>query len=87
MKFIVLVKIENKPYIDDPEGDTILRDLIARGGYVNIESVRCAKTLKLVVRASSEKSARQITQKLCDDLRIYNPTVSNCYIESGGRTK
>ena len=54
-KFLIAINIENKKALDDPEGDTIMRDLIVKGGYSNIESVRSAKTLKMVVRSSSEK--------------------------------
>ena len=56
-KFLIAINIENKKYLDDPEGDTIMRDLIVKGGYSNIESVRSAKTLKMVVRSSSEKES------------------------------
>ena len=73
-------------YLDDPEGDTILRDLIVKGGYSNIESVRSAKTLKIVVRSSSEKEALKTVEKLCTDLRIYNPVLSDCTIVSAGIT-
>ena len=38
-RFIVLVNIENKPYISDPEGDTILRDLVLKEGYSIVESI------------------------------------------------
>jgi phosphoribosylformylglycinamidine synthase subunit PurS len=72
--------------LDDPEGDTILRDLIVKGGYSNIESVRSAKTLKIVVRSSSEKEALKIVENLCTDLRIYNPVLSDCTIVSAGIT-
>jgi phosphoribosylformylglycinamidine synthase subunit PurS len=72
--------------LDDPEGDTILRDLIVKGGYSNVESVRSAKTLKIVVRSSSEKEALKIVENLCIDLRIYNPVLSDCTIVSAGIT-
>jgi phosphoribosylformylglycinamidine synthase len=85
-KFLIAVNIENKAYLDDPEGDTILRDLIVKGGYSNIESVRSAKTLKIVVRSSSEKEALKIVENLCTDLRIYNPVLSDCTIVSAGIT-
>jgi phosphoribosylformylglycinamidine synthase len=85
-KFLIAVNIENKVYLDDPEGDTILRDLIVKGGYSNIESVRSAKTLKIVVRSSSEKEALKTVEKLCTDLRIYNPVLSDCTIVSAGIT-
>ena len=85
-KFLIAVNIENKAYLDDPEGDTILRDLVVKGGYSNIESVRSAKTLKIVVRSSSEKEALKIVENLCTDLRIYNPVLSDCTIVSAGIT-
>ncbi|HEY6404568.1 MAG TPA: phosphoribosylformylglycinamidine synthase subunit PurS [Nitrososphaeraceae archaeon] len=83
-KFLMAINIENKKYLDDPEGDTILRDLIVKGGYSNIESVRTAKTLKIVVTSSSEKEALMTVERLCNDLRIYNPVVSDCTIASTG---
>lgn len=83
-KFLIAINIENKKYLDDPEGDTILRDLIVKGGYSNIESVRTAKTLKIVVTSSSEKEALMIVERLCVDLRIYNPVLSDCTITSTG---
>ena len=83
-KFIVLVTIENKSYINDPEGETILRDLILKGGYSHVEAVRSAKTLKITVNAKSEMEAEKIVQKLCEELRIFNPVVSNCVIKSIG---
>jgi len=85
-KFLIAINIENKAYLDDPEGDTILRDLIVKGGYSNIESVRSAKTLKIVVRSSSEKEALKTVENLCTDLRIYNPVLSDCTIVSAGKT-
>jgi phosphoribosylformylglycinamidine synthase len=83
-KFIVMVTIENKPNINDPEGETIHRDLVIKEGYSNVESVRSAKTLKMVIRENSEKEAEQIVRKLCEELRIYNPIVSNCTVKSIG---
>jgi phosphoribosylformylglycinamidine synthase subunit PurS len=83
-KFLIAINIENKKYLDDPEGDTIMRDLIVKGGYSNIESVRSAKTLKMVVRSSSEKEALKTVGNLCIELRIYNPVLSDCTITSTG---
>lgn len=85
-KFLIAINIENKAYLDDPEGDTILRDLIVKGGYSDIESVRSAKTLKIVVRSLSEKEALKTVENLCTDLRIYNPVLSDCTIVSAGVT-
>ena len=82
-KFLIAINIENKKYLDDPEGDTIMRDLIVKGGYSNIESVRSAKTLKMVVRSSSEKELKTV-ENLCIELRIYNPVLSDCTITPTG---
>jgi phosphoribosylformylglycinamidine synthase subunit PurS len=84
-KFTVQVVIENKPYINDPEGETIHKDLVVKGGYTSVESVRSAKMLKMVVSGKSEKDAEKIVAKLCEELRIFNPVVSNCTIKAAKR--
>lgn len=76
------VVIENKPYINDPEGETIHKDLVVKGGYSAVHSVRSAKMLKMVVSGKSDKDAEKIVAKLCEDLRIFNPVVSNCTIRA-----
>lgn len=83
-KYLVSVVIENKPYINDPEGETILKDLIAKGGYSSIKTVRTAKMLNITIEAKDRKEAEDNVKKLCDELRIYNPVVSNCKIECIG---
>jgi phosphoribosylformylglycinamidine synthase subunit PurS len=85
-KFIVQVIIENKPYINDPEGETIHRDLVVKGGYSNIQSVRSAKMLKMVVNSKTERDAEATIKKLCQELRIFNPVVSNCTVKSTGKS-
>ncbi len=84
-KFIVHVIIENKSYINDPEGETIHKDLVVKGGFSNIESVRSAKMLKMVVNSRTEKDAETTVEKLCKDLRIFNPVVSNCAVKAVGK--
>jgi len=84
-KFVVQVVIENKPYINDPEGETIHRDLVVKGGYSNVQSVRSAKMLKMVVSSKSEKDAEMMVKRLCEELRIFNPVVSNCTIKATGK--
>jgi len=84
-KFAVQVVIENKPYINDPEGETIHRDLVVKGGYPNVQSVRSAKMLKMVVNSKSEKDAEATVKKLCEELRIFNPIVSDCTVKAAGK--
>jgi len=86
-KFIVHVVIENKPDINDPEGETIHRDLVVKGGYPNIQSVRSAKMLKMVVNSKTERDAEATVKKLCEELRIFNPVVSNCTVKATGKTE
>jgi phosphoribosylformylglycinamidine synthase PurS subunit len=84
-KFVVCVTIENKEHINDPEGETIQKDLIIKGGYSRVESVRTAKTLKMIVREKNQREAEKLVRNLCDELRIYNPVVSKCTVRSLGR--
>lgn len=79
-KYLVVVTIENKEQIGDPEGETIKRDLILRSGYSKVESVKSAKCYNIVINTNSEEEAKKDVTKLCEELRIYNPVVSNCTI-------
>lgn len=78
--FIAIVTIENKSFLNDPEGETILNDLILKGGYFDVKSVRIAKSLKIEVIAKNIDDAKIKVKNMCDDLRIYNPIVSDCKI-------
>ncbi len=84
-KFVVCVTIENKEHINDPEGETIQKDLIIKGGYCSVESVRTAKTLKMIVKEKNQREAEKVVRNLCEELRIYNPVVSKCTVQSLGR--
>ena len=79
-EFNVIVTIENKSFINDPEGETIYRDLILKNKYNSIKSVRTVKVLKLIVDATNPKEAKVRVKKMCEELRIFNPVVSNCQI-------
>ncbi len=74
--FQVSVVIENKPGISDPEGDTILNDLVLKDKNTNITQIRSGTILKFSVTESNEQSAKDAILKICDELRIYNPLVS-----------
>ena len=80
--FKVNVAIENKPDIIDPEGDTILHDLILKGNNKCVKKVRSAKMLKFEVEAKNKKLAEKIVMDLCNEFRIYNPLVSRVSVES-----
>ncbi|MDC8438265.1 MAG: phosphoribosylformylglycinamidine synthase subunit PurS [Candidatus Nitrosotenuis sp.] len=74
--FEVQVIIENKAGMNDPEGETILNDLVLKGSYSSVKKIRSAKMLKFQINATTKESAEKTVRKLCDDLRIYNPMVS-----------
>jgi phosphoribosylformylglycinamidine synthase PurS subunit len=74
--FQVNVTIENKPGISDPEGQTILNDLVLKGTHKIVTNIKTAKMLKFTIEEKDNKSAQTKVQEICDELRIYNPMVS-----------
>ena len=68
--FDVHVTIENKPGISDPEGETILNDLILRGLHKSVTKIKTAKMLKFTITEKDKKTAYTKVQKICDELRI-----------------
>ena len=79
--FNVHVIIENKPGISDPEGETILNDLVLKGTQKTISKIKTAKMLKFTIKEKDKKTAQTKVQKICDELRIYNPMVSKVTID------
>lgn len=79
--YTVHVIIENKPGISDPEGETILKDLVLKGSYSSVKKIRSAKMLKFKINEKNKELAEKKIKKLCDDLRIYNPMVSKITID------
>ena len=76
VNYSVDVIIENKPGINDPEGDTILNDLVLKGKFSNVKKIHSAKMLKFSITEKNKKLAESKVLKICDELRIYNPLVS-----------
>jgi len=79
--YTVHVTIENKPGINDPEGETILNDLVLKGNYSFVTKIRSAKMLKFTIKEKDKKSAEKKVCQLCDELRIYNPMVSRITVD------
>lgn len=71
--FLVEILISNKPQARDPEGETIMCDLIHKEGLASIKEVRTGKLLAVKVEAMNEQEAREKVVVMCNDLRIYNP--------------
>lgn len=71
--FSVEVAISNKPQARDPEGETIVRDLIHKSGFDSVKEVRAGKLLAIKLEAKDEEEARRKVMTMCNDLRLYNP--------------
>ena len=80
--YVVHVIIENKPNISDPEGDTILNDLVLKSKNSSIKKIRAGKVLKFTVDTTDKKMAEKIVKNVCEELRIFNPLVSKVIIEA-----
>ena len=80
--FRVSVIIENKPEIVDPEGDTILNDLVLKDKKVPVKKIRSAKMLRFDIEAKNKDSAEKAVLGLCNEFRIYNPLVSKVSVET-----
>ena len=74
--------IENKPNISDPEGDTILNDLVLKSKNPSIKKIRVGKILKFTIESTDKKNAEKTVQNICQELRIFNPLVSSAMFES-----
>ena len=71
-----VITIENKPGISDPEGKTILNDLVLKGTHKNVSQIKTAKMLKFSIDETDKETAQSKIKEICDELRIYNPMVS-----------
>ena len=80
--YLVHVIIENKPNISDPEGDTILNDLVLKGNNSSVKKIQVGKILKFTVDTTDKKMAEKIVENICQELRIFNPLVSKIVIEA-----
>ncbi|MHA2282443.1 MAG: phosphoribosylformylglycinamidine synthase subunit PurS [Promethearchaeota archaeon] len=80
LDFIVEVVLENKPAARDPVGQTIQKDLLAKKGYDMVTNVRSGQYLRIYLKAADENKAKEIVNKMCNDLRIFNPVTQNLTI-------
>jgi phosphoribosylformylglycinamidine synthase PurS subunit len=79
----VSVVISNKPGVREPEGETILHDLVAKSGFDQVESIRAGKYLRVKVQADDPESAKRLVEKMCNELRIFNPAAHSCQVSVG----
>jgi len=77
------VVIEPKPSLRDPEGETILRDLVHKKAGHGVRDIRTAKLLRFSVNAENGEEAERFVAKLCDELRLYNPVSHRFSVRAG----
>jgi phosphoribosylformylglycinamidine synthase len=76
--------ISNKKSARDPEGETILRDLVNKSGFEkSVRSIRAGKFLRVEVSASDGEEAKRLVVKMCNELRIFNPAAHSLTVEVG----
>ena len=46
-----------------------------------MSKIKTAKMLKFTIKEKDKKTAKSTVQVICDELRIYNPMVSNVTID------
>ncbi len=78
--WIVEIVLENKPAARDPVGTVIQKDLLAKKGYEMVSNVRSGQYLRIYLTANDANDARIIIDKMCNELRIFNPVTQNLTI-------
>jgi phosphoribosylformylglycinamidine synthase PurS subunit len=78
--FEMHVEVTHLPGIADPAGATVERALPALG-YTNVSQVHIGKTIRLVVDAADEATARREVDEMCKRL-LANPVIESYVITS-----
>ena len=73
------IEVGHRPGILDPQGGVIERALPALG-YGNVSHVRVGKSIRLVVEAADEASARAEVEEMCRKL-LANPVIEDYTIQ------
>ena len=73
MRFEAQVEVTHLPGVLDPQGQTVERALPALG-YTNVSDVRIGKSIRLVIDAASEASARVQVEEMCERI-LANPVI------------
>ncbi|MFX0024649.1 MAG: phosphoribosylformylglycinamidine synthase subunit PurS [Candidatus Hermodarchaeota archaeon] len=79
-EFEVEIALMNKPAARDPVAETIQKDLLAKKGYDLVYNVRSGQFLRIFLKADDENEAKKVVEKMCNDLRIFNPVTQNLTI-------
>ena len=69
MTFSVLVEVQLRPGISDPQGQTIEKALPTLG-YDGVSDVRVGKSMRFEIDAADEAAARAQVDELCEKLSL-----------------
>jgi len=75
MKFSVVVDVQLRPGISDPQGQTIERSLPALG-YDGVSSVRVGKSIRFELDAADPQAAEQEVTDMCERF-LSNPVIED----------
>ena len=81
MRFAVLVEVQLRQGIADPQGATIERSLPALG-FSGVVGVRAGKAIRFEIEADSEKAARVEVDELCRTF-LANPVIEEATVVMG----
>jgi phosphoribosylformylglycinamidine (FGAM) synthase PurS component len=57
---------------------------VHKSGFEDVLSIRAGKFLRVEVTAETEAAAKALVEKMCDDLRIFNPAAHALTVEVKG---
>ncbi len=78
MTFSVLVEVQLRPGISDPQGQTIERALPTLG-FDGVSGVRVGKSMRFSVDADNEAAARAQVDEICQKF-LTNPVIEDAII-------
>jgi phosphoribosylformylglycinamidine synthase PurS subunit len=78
--YTVEVIVALKPVVNDPQG-LVVRDSLHRLGFSSVSAVRVGKHIELEVDADSEEDAREVVERMCEQL-LRNTVIEDSRIGS-----
>ncbi|MEE9415857.1 MAG: phosphoribosylformylglycinamidine synthase subunit PurS [Acidimicrobiales bacterium] len=78
MTFAVLVEVQLRPGISDPQGQTIEKALPTLG-YEGVSGVRVGKSMRFEIDADNEAAARSQVDELCQKF-LTNPVIEDAVV-------
>ncbi len=78
MTFSVLVEVQLRPGISDPQGQTIEKALPTLG-FDGVSDVRVGKSMRFEIDAADEAAARAQVDELCEKF-LTNPVIEDALV-------